>query len=117
MGYKFELIGNLPAKKNMLFKGKYGNWYNSKTKDLEPFLLQLKVQAKQYKNLPIKDNCIILVHIWSSDRADLNNQLTSLFDLLQDAEIVENDRQIKHIVAKKFIDNKNPKVELEISEE
>jgi Holliday junction resolvase RusA-like endonuclease len=109
----FILKGSLPAKKNTLHKGKYG-WYNSKTKDLEPFLLQLKVQTKEYKGLPLAGNCSISVGIWSSDRTDLNNQLTSLFDLLEDVGIVKNDRQIKHIIARKFVDNKNPMVRIEL---
>ena len=108
--YKFTLIGQLPAKKNSWKMGKYGI-YQSKTKEIDGFILQLKTQMVDRSALPLKGRCSLNLSLWQSDRTDLDGQITTLADILQTAGIVENDRQIKHIVAEKFIDNKNPRIE------
>jgi Holliday junction resolvase RusA-like endonuclease len=48
------------------------------------------------------------------DRDLDNNKL--LYDALQDNGIIENDRQIIHLNVKKYIDKKNPRIELQIEQ-
>lgn len=111
----FELKGQLPAKKNAWRLGQYGI-YQSKNKEIDVFISQLLKQMKQYSGLPLKGSCRLSCELWQSNRTDLDGQLTTLCDILQTSGIVENDRLIKDIRAKKNIDNKNPRIELKIIE-
>lgn len=49
-------------------------------------------------------------------RPDLDNCLKILLDCLQSCKAIKNDRQCVKIVAEKFIDKVNPRVEIEIKE-
>jgi Holliday junction resolvase RusA-like endonuclease len=111
---KFILQGQVPAKKNDLRRGRYGQFYHKEDKAMTALVLQLKVQKAQYTNLPLKDECTLNLSVWGGDRKDLNNECTTICDLLENAGIVENDRQIKHIIATKVVDNKNPRVIIEL---
>ena len=110
---KFVLKGKLPSKKNTARWGN-GRFYNSANKEMNDFILQLIEQKPQYTNLPIKNDCRLILSVWCDNRNDLNNQLSTLCDIIEKAGIVENDRQIKDIVARKYQDIKNPRCELEI---
>ena len=114
---RFELIGKIPSKKNDLRRNKYGKYYHKEDKVLTALVLQLKVQAKQYTNLPIKSDCRLILELWSDDRRDFNNEITTICDLLENAGIVKNDRQFKQIEAYKEIDNKRARCEIEIWEQ
>lgn len=109
---KFKLIGQIPAKKNDLRRGRYGQFYHKEDKAMTALIMQLKVQKQQYTELPLKGRCSLELSVWGGDRKDLNNEMTTICDLLENAGIVENDRQIKHIVATKVVENKNPRCEI-----
>ena len=113
---EFKLTGKIPSKKNTWQKGKYGQIYQSQQNALNGLLLQLKVQKARYNNLPLKNDCRLFVCVWGDNRQDLDNQITTICDLLQKSEIIKNDRQIKQIEAEKIKDNKNSRVEIEINE-
>jgi len=113
---KIILYGQLPAKKNAWKVGRYGRVYQSKQNQLDVFIMQILEQKGIKVGLPYEGRCKLLVDLFQSDRCDLDGQLTTLCDLLQNAGIVKNDRQIKQITAQKFIDNKEPKISLEIIE-
>ena len=53
---------------------------------------------------------------YSSRRPDLDNAFKALFDILQYNGVIENDRQVMKIVAEKFVDKKDPRVILTLSE-
>jgi len=112
---KFTLTGQLPAKKNAWRMGKYGI-YQSKQKEIDGFIFQLKVQAREYSSLPLKGECSLNLSLWQSNRTDLDGQLTTVCDILENAGIVDNDRLIKHIIAEKVVDNKNPRIEIDIKQ-
>lgn len=114
---KFELKGQLPAKKNSWRKNKYGFIYQSKQKEIDAFILQLKPQTRKYPYLPFKCNVGLFLGLWQSNRTDLDNQITTICDILQQVGIVENDRQIKQIIARKFIDNKHPRINIRVEKE
>jgi len=111
---KFKLQGQLPAKKNAWRMGRYGI-YQSKNKEIDGFIMQLVVQANKCIGLPLKGSCRLYCELWQSDRTDLDGQITTLTDILQSVGIVVNDRQIKYIEAQKNIDNKNPRISIEIT--
>jgi len=111
--HSFTLKGQLPAKKNAWKVGRYGI-YQSKSKEIDVFIFQLKEQVRQYPDLPLLKDCKIEVVLHQSNRTDLDGQITTLCDILQTSGVVKNDRQIKNIVAQKIVDNKNPRVEVNI---
>jgi Holliday junction resolvase RusA-like endonuclease len=111
MQYFFELKGEIPSKKNTLRFAK-GRVFNSKSEEMASLVLQLKIQKNKKatrKYFPLNKDIAIAVILVGDNRHDFNNQITTLCDILQDAEIIQNDRQIKKIFAEKFI--KKPKEE------
>ncbi len=57
----------------------------------------------------------VLVY-FESERPDLDNSLKIVFDCLQKGGVIVNDRQIRKIVAERFKDAKNPRVEISLTE-
>lgn len=112
---KFILTGQLVSKKNTWRRGLYGQTYQSKQKEIDAFIWQLKKQTRNILGLPIKTQCILKLCVWGSDKRDLDNEITTLTDILQNSGVIKNDRQVKYIIAKKVVDNKNPRVEIEIN--
>lgn len=51
----------------------------------------------------------------SSNRKDLDNTLKVVLDCLQSSGTIKNDRQCVKIVAQKFVDKANPRVEFTIT--
>ncbi len=113
---EFVLKGKIPSKKNTWHKGKYGQIYQSQQDILDGLLFQLKQQKSIYYDLPIKKDCRLSCCIYGDNRNDLDNQLTSICDLLQKSGIIKNDRYFKQIEAEKIIDKKNQRAEIEIIE-
>ena len=52
----------------------------------------------------------------SSQRNDLDNSLKGTLDCLQACKAIENDRNCVKIVAQKFVDKVNPRIEFTIKE-
>lgn len=113
---EFTIIGKIPAKKNTLRRGKGGNFYNSARRDMDPLVLQIKAQMGRMSASTIKSDCRLSCCVYDDDRSDLNNAVTTICDLLEEAGAVKNDRLIKQIEAQKVIDGKNPRVELQLTE-
>lgn len=51
-----------------------------------------------------------------NNRPDLDNGLKILLDCLQACKVIKNDRQCTEIHAYKYVDKRNPRVEIEIEE-
>lgn len=111
---KFELKGKIPSKKNTWFRSKWGKVYQGKQKEIDAFIWQLRDQTKDISTLPIKIQQKAILEIYSDNRNDLDNQICTILDILQDAGVVENDRLIRHIEASKYHDIKNPRVKIEL---
>jgi Holliday junction resolvase RusA-like endonuclease len=112
---KFILKGQIVSKKNNYRFGK-GSWYNCKQRELDALILSLRSQVVDVSVLPIKSDCKLILSFWQSFKTDLDNQITTIMDCLQNSGIILNDRQIKKIEASKIKDNINPRVEIEIVE-
>jgi Holliday junction resolvase RusA-like endonuclease len=110
---KFILKGQIVSKKNNYKFGK-GRFYNCKQKELDALILDLREQVVDVSVLPIKSDCRLILRFWQGFRTDLDNQINTIMDALQNSGIILNDRQIKEIQAKKYKDNKNPRVEIEL---
>lgn len=108
------LWGNIPSKKNTWKVNRYGKVYQSQQDAINELLGQAVAQKLQYASLPIKNNCVLVLKVYGDNRNDLDNQLTTVCDILQKSGIVVNDRLIKRIDAEKIIDRERPRAEISI---
>lgn len=99
----YTLLGEIPAKKNAWKKNRYGTIYQSKQKEINDLLWQIKTQKTNNEDVMMTKNCKIIVEINGDNRKDLDGQITTICDLLQTSEVVKNDRQIKDIFASKRV--------------
>ena len=90
---EIKITGRIPSKKNEIRKGRYGNFYNAKSKETDDIVWQLKTY-KFFTGKPIKASCLVNTH---SRRQDFLNILQTIFDCIQEAGIITNDRQIQEI--------------------
>lgn len=60
-------------------------------------------------------NVYVGVEFFLKRERDLDNNKL-LYDALQDNGIIDDDRQITHLNIKKYMDKKNPRIELEVVE-
>jgi len=111
---KITLTQDIPSKKNetMFWKGRV---VNRKNKALESLVWEVKSQMVSDYPFPPKVPLEAKIRLTGDDRKDLSNQINTIFDVLQDAKLIHNDRQIKYIHAEKHI-NKVPYCEIEINE-
>ena len=87
---EIKIIGRIPSKKNETRKGKYGNFYNAKQKETNDIIIQLK-KYKFFTEKQIKASVFVNTH---SHRQDFLNIIQTIFDCIQEAGIIKNDRQI-----------------------
>lgn len=71
--------------------GKYFAWKQSA-------LMEVRAQLRNELNTPI-DGPLFLQMIFAKGRADLDNRIKPILDLLQAAAIIENDRQVELLTA------------------
>jgi Holliday junction resolvase RusA-like endonuclease len=53
---------------------------------------------------------------YESQKPDLDNALKIVLDCLQGCKAIKNDRNCVKIIAQKFIDKTNPRIEFELNE-
>ena len=107
---KFSIKGEILSHKNLWKRARYGGIYLSQKEEFDALLWQLNSQKKEQT---IQENCKLILDVFGNDRKDLNNQLSTISDLLERAEIIKNDRQIKVIDARKHI-SKSAGAEIEV---
>ena len=106
--------GRIPSKKNSNIRygvtsKRHQRWHESAT-----------VQLLEYKNRRM-DNVDIQLEFWMPDnrRCDLDNKVTSIFDLLKDMDVIEDDCWQclgSYYVRAGGIDKTNPRVDIWIKE-
>lgn len=75
------------------------------------------LQAGVYKNLFIEGFFELHIRCYFTSKAhDLDNALKSVLDSLQKVQAIKNDNNCTRIVADKFIDSKNPRIEFRLIE-
>ena len=114
MVVEFNLTGSIPSKKNSWRMGN-GRIFQSKQTEINALLLELKSQMSGSRLPLVENDCRLNLTIYGDNRNDLDNQVTTICDLLQKAGIVGNDRQIKQIEAQKIIE-KPHRAEIEVCE-
>lgn len=107
------LRGEMVSKKNNWKRGKYGQVYLDKNNQakIDDFIWQIKSQRIPKIVGNIKAEIYFLIR---KDK-DIDNMLGSMFDILQEADVIENDRNIFKVIAEKTKTKKEPQTLIKIS--
>lgn len=118
---KQVILGNVPSKSNcykiIALKGKGGKLHGSlaKTEALKRYENNFFIQCNQYRNKTITGYFEFYVDVfYPSQRSDLDNSLKITLDCLQNIKAIKNDNKCVKIVANKYLDKKNPRIEFEL---
>lgn len=68
------------------------------------------------RKTPLKGKIDVSVEFYFARESDIDNRLKPLLDLLQEANVVENDKQVYSLVVTKYFDKVKPRVELVVQE-
>jgi Holliday junction resolvase RusA-like endonuclease len=110
---KQVIHGVCPSKSNCYRIGQHGLF---KTKALTEYEKNFFIQCR------IRDKNIggyFEIHLdvyYPNQRADLDNSLKIILDCLQKCKAIVNDNKCTKIVANKFLDKMNPRIEFELRE-
>lgn len=112
------ILGNPPSKSNcyriVTIKG-HGSL--AKTPALNKYRESFFMQCGDYRNLNIEGFFELYVNVYlTSMSQDLDNILKEILDSLQACKAIKNDNRCVKIVAQKFLDKNNPRIEFELKE-
>ena len=116
MGEKQVILGQIPSKSNN-YRIITINGHSSlaKTDALRSYEKSFYLQCNIYRNKNIKGLFELHLDVYnSSQRPDLDNSFKICLDLMQSCKAIENDRNCVKIVAQKFVDKTNPRIEFTI---
>ena len=115
---KQTIIGQVPSKSNcyeIITLAGHGSL--AKTPALKLYEKSFYLQCNVYRNKNIKGLFELHVNVHNgSQRPDLDNAFKTVLDCLQACKAIENDRNCIKIVAQKFVDKINPRIEFELIE-
>ena len=94
----FEIPGRCPSKKNMWHTGRGRIYADPAVNDYTNLAFGYLYRAG-WK--PIKTPVALDVCFLTDDRADLDNMISTICDVLQKCRVIENDRQIRRINARR----------------
>ena len=123
MKHEQVIYGSVPSKSN-LYKiitkknPATGKYYGSLAKSdiMERFEKKFYLECG-YRNKKIQGFFELYADVYfQSNQPDLDNSLKGLLDCLQTCNAIKNDRNCVKIVANKFIDKNNPRIEFTIVE-
>lgn len=114
----FELLGELPSKKNAWKRGYKGQVYIDKRVKsvldiLSLRLISIRNKARLRKALEGRLRLEAIFYVRTL-RTDLDNILTTFLDLLQKSKIIKNDRAIYDLQIRREVVKENPRVEAHI---
>ena len=115
-GWK-TIIGNVPSKSNCYRIIQIaGHAKLGKTDALQRFERAFYMQCGgEYRNLNISKYFEFHARVYyPSMRSDIDNSLKVMLDCLQYTKTIKNDNLCVKVVAEKFIDKANPRVEFKI---
>ena len=115
---KQVILGQTPSKSNCYkIITLHGHGSLAKTQALKSYEKSFYLQCNHYRNKNIKGLFELHLDVYnSSQRPDLDNSFKVVLDCLQACKAIENDRNCVKIVAQKFVDKVNPRIEFTIKE-
>ena len=111
------ILGQVPSKSNcykIITLSGHGSL--AKTKALKDYEKSFYLQCRSRNKFTTK---LFELHVDvynSSQRPDLDNSFKIILDCLQQCKVIDNDRNCVKIVAQKFVDKINPRVEFKLIE-
>lgn len=117
MKHECVIYGSIPSKSNQ-YKIITLNGHGSlaKTKAMKEFENKFYLQCG-YRNRNIQGFFELYIDVYfQSNQPDLDNCLKGTLDCLQGCKAIKNDRNCVKIVANKFIDKNNPRLEFTLVE-
>lgn len=107
---KIELIrGVCPSKSNCY---RIGDRSLYKTKSLTDYENNFYIQCRHYRNANIQGYFELHVKVfYPNQRADLDNAMKIILDCLQKVRAIKNDNKLVKLIAEKFLDTKDPRIE------
>lgn len=117
MKHEAVIYGHVPSKSNQYKIITIGGHSSlAKTKAMNEFEKKFYLQCC-YRNRNIQGFFELYADVYfQSNQPDLDNSLKGLLDCLQGCKAIKNDRNCVKIVANKFIDKNNPRIEFTIVE-
>lgn len=112
------ILGRVPSKSN-LYRIVTINGHGSlaKTKAIKDYEKSFYLQCNEYRGRNIQGLFEFYIDVYyPSNRADLDNSLKVCLDCLQQCKAIKNDNNCTKIVARKFVDKNNPRIEFKIVE-
>ena len=117
MKHEVVIYGSIPSKSNQ-YKIITLNGHGSlaKTSAMKEFEKKFYLQCG-YRNRNIQGFFELYADVYfQSNQPDLDNSLKGLLDCLQTCKAIKNDRNCVKIIANKYIDKNNPRIEFTIVE-
>lgn len=107
--------GNCPSKSNSY---RIGSFRLFKTNALTKYENDFFIQCNQYRNKNIPGYFELHVNVYyPNQRSDLDNSLKVILDVLQNrVKAIKNDNKCVKIVAEKYLDKKDPRIEFKLIE-
>lgn len=122
MKHEQVVYGSVPSKSNLYkiitIKGRNGKPHASLAKSdaMKTFEERFYLECG-YRNMNIKGFFELYADVYfQSNQPDLDNSLKGLLDCLQSCKAIKNDRNCVKIVANKFVDKANPRIEFTVIE-
>lgn len=111
---KQVIKGICPSKSNAYQIGQKGLY---KTDTLTNYEKSFYLQCNHYRNKNIQGLFEFNLHVYyPSNRSDLDNALKIVLDCLQKVKAIKNDNRCIKIIAEKYLDAENPRIEFSIKE-
>jgi Holliday junction resolvase RusA-like endonuclease len=107
------IYGVCPSKSNQYKIGRNGMY---KSKALSDYEKKFFIQCRNRNKLITGYFEVGVKVFYPTERADLDNALKVVMDCLQTAKVIVNDNKCVKIVAEKYLDKANPRIELNINE-
>ena len=106
--------GTPPSKSNSYRIGNKGLF---KTDALKKYESNFFIQCNHYRDKNIEGYFEIYLDVYyPNQRSDLDGALKAVMDCLQKCRAIVNDNKCTKIVANKYLDRSNPRIEFEIKE-
>lgn len=118
MKHEQIIYGSVPSKSNCYkIVTLSGHGTLAKTAAMKLFEDKFYLQCGAYRNKNIQGFFELYADVYfQSNQPDLDNSLKGLLDCLQNCRAIKNDRNCVKIVANKFVDKNNPRIEFTIVE-
>ena len=88
----------------------------TKSKAMKAYENSFYMQVGKYRDAMIDEFFELEIDVfYQSNRSDLDGALKASLDCMQKAKMIKNDNKCTRIVARKFIDKLNPRIEFRIT--